>query len=163
MLVVILLFVMGETPKKRLGEILVEDGCLTPENLDEALQHQKKEGGMIGQILIRLGYITEESLIAAVGKQLHIPYIPLSNYSINMEAASQLGEDFSRRHLIVVFDQDEKKLYAATADPLNETALEEIQKKMNLKIQLFISTPSELFSMLDVIFSAASRNLKKAS
>jgi hypothetical protein len=163
MLVVILLFVMGETQKKRIGEILVEDGCLSSENLDEALQHQKKEGGMIGQILIRLGYITEESLIAAVGKQLHIPYIPLSHYSINMEAASQMGEEFSRRHLLVVFDQDEKRIYAATADPLNETALEEIQKKIKLKVQLFVSTPSELFSMLDVIFNAASREMKKAS
>jgi hypothetical protein len=154
---------MGESQKKKLGEILVEDGCLTIESLDEALQHQKKEGGMIGQILIRLGYITEESLIAAVGKQLHVPYIPLSHYSINSEAALQFPEDFCRRHLAVVFDIDEKKIYVATADPLNETALEEIQKKSKLKVQLFISTPSELFSMLDVIFSAASKEMKKAS
>ena len=163
MLVVILLFVMGESQKKKLGEILVEDGCLSLENLEEALQHQKKEGGLIGQILIRLGYITEESLISAVGKQLHIPYLPLSNYSINMEVAAQLGEEFSRRHLFVVFDQDEKKIYAATADPVNEIALEEIHKKSKLKLQLFISTPSELYSMLDVIFSTAPRDLKKAS
>jgi hypothetical protein len=163
MLVVILLFVMGESQKKRLGEILVEDGCLTPENLEEALQHQKKEGGMVGQILIRLGYITEESLIAAVGKQLQIPYIPLSNYSINMDAASQLGEEFCRRHLSIVFDQDDKKIYMATADPLNETLVEEVHKKSKLKVQLFISTPSELFSMLDVIFRTASKELKKAS
>ncbi len=154
---------MGETQKKKLGEILVEDGCLTPENLQEALQHQKKEGGsMVGQILIRLGYITEESLIAAVGKQLRIPYVPLSNYSINMEVATQLDADFCRRHLMILFDQDEKKIYVSTADPLNETALEEISKKFNLKIQLFISTPTEIFNMLDLVFSASTKNLKKA-
>lgn len=162
MLEVILLFVMGESQKKRLGEILVENGCLAPENLEEALQHQKKEGGMIGQILIRLGYLTEESLIAAIGKQLQIPYIPLSNYSINMDAAVQFGEELCRRYMLVVFDQDEKKIYIATADPLNEAAFEEIQKKTKLKTQLFIATPSELFSMLDVIFSAASKEMKKA-
>ena len=154
---------MGETQKKKLGEILVEDGCLTPENLEEALQHQKKEGGsMVGQILIRLGYITEESLIAAVGKQLHIPDIPLSNYSINMEAAAQLDADFCRRHLMILFDQDDKKIYISTADPLNDTALEEVAKKFNFKIQLFISTPTEIFNMLDLIFSATTKNLKKA-
>ena len=154
---------MGDNQKKKLGEILVENGCLSPEGLDEALQHQKKEGGMIGQILIRLGYITEESFIAAIAKQLQVPYIPLSNYSVNMDAAVQLGEEFCRRHLVVIFDQDEKKIYLATSDPLNELALEEIQKKIKLKIQLFISTPSELYSMLDVIFSAASKQIKKAS
>lgn len=154
---------MGESQKKRLGEILVEDGCLTPESLEEALHHQKKEGGMIGQILIRLGYITEESLIAAVGKQLHIPYIPLSHYSINSEAALQFSEEFCRRNMVLAFDQDDKKIYVAAADPLNENAFEEMQKKTSLKMQLFISTPSELFSMVDVIFSAASKDLKKAS
>ena len=70
MLVVILLFDMTETQKRRLGEILIEDGCLSPENLQAALQYQKKEGGMIGQILVRLGHVNEDNLIAAIGKQL---------------------------------------------------------------------------------------------
>ncbi len=154
---------MGDIPqKKRIGEILIESGCLTPENLEEALQHQKKEGGMIGQILIRLGYISEESLIAAMGKQTHIPYIPLSHYSINMDAAVVLGEEFCRRHMLVVFDQDEKKIFLAIADPLNEIGVEEAAKKTKLKPQVFVSTPSEIYSMLDLIFSNLKKEMKKA-
>ena len=53
---------MAEIIKKRLGEILIEDGILTQENLAEALSQQKKEGGLIGQILIRQGYIAEDDL-----------------------------------------------------------------------------------------------------
>ncbi len=149
--------------KKRLGEILIEDGSLSPENLEEALLHQKKEGGMIGQILIKLGYITEDHLVAAVGKQMRVPYLPLSQYSINMEVASSYGEDFCRRHLLIVFDQDEKKSYLTLSDPLNEIAIEEMRKKTNLKLQVFVSTPTEIFNMLDLIFHASRKEIKKAS
>ena len=155
---------MKEKLKKRLGEILLEDGALSPENLDEALQHQKKEGGLIGQILIRLGYLSEEDLVAAIGKQLHIPYIPLGNYSVNMDAAQFFSMDFCKKNICVIFEKDEKRLWVAVADPLNETLIEEIEKKTSLKLQLFISTPTEIFNMIDLIFNinAPKKEIKKA-
>jgi type IV pilus assembly protein PilB len=160
---VILLTSMVERLKKRLGEILIEDGSLTQDNLDEALTHQKKEGGMIGQILIKLGYISEENLIAAIGKQLRIPYIPLSHYSINADAVRLISEEICRRNLILAFDVDDKRIFLALGDPLQEEAVEEISKRLKLKPQIFVSTPSEIYSMLDVLFSSQSKkDLKKA-
>jgi type IV pilus assembly protein PilB len=150
---------MTERPKKRLGEILIEDGRLTRESLEEALNHQKKEGGLIGQILIRLGYVSEEDVVAAVGKQLKIPYLPLANYSVNMEIMQKFPEEFCRRNGVVAFDQDGQKLFVTTSDPMNDGMIEELQKKWNLKIQLFISTPTEIFNMLDLVFNT--RNAKK--
>ena len=162
--VAILIFAMTETKKKRLGEILIEDGVLSPESLEEALNHQKKEGGLIGQILIRLGYITEEELIAAVGKQLRIPYIPLSNYSVNTDTAMKFGVEFCRRHLLLPFDQDEKNIFLAMGDPLNDSAVGEVEKKCNLKPQIFISTPTEILNMVELIFNSntVKKEVKKA-
>jgi type IV pilus assembly protein PilB len=155
---------MRENQKKRLGEILIEDGILSPENLEEALHHQKKEGGLIGQILIRLGYLSEEDLVAAIGKQLQIPYMPLSNYSINMEAAQSLTLDFCKKNLLLVFDMDEKHVWVALSDPLNEGLMEELEKKYNLKIQIFISTPTEVINMIDLVFiNSSHKEIKKAS
>jgi type IV pilus assembly protein PilB len=148
---------MEEKIKKRLGEILIEDGCLIPEHLNEALIYQKKEGGLIGQILVKLGFITEDTLIAAVSKQLSIPYLPLSQYSINMEAAQSLGEEFCRKNLAIMFEQDEKRIYVALADPLNDIVIEEIRKKNKLKLQIFITTPTELNMLLDVVFKSSMR------
>lgn len=156
----ILSVTMGETVKKRLGEILIEDGILSPENLEEALNQQKKEGGIIGQILIRLGYISEEDLVAAVAKQIKVPYLPLANYSINTDAAKLLTKEFCVRNQIVLFDQTDKNIFIAMGDPLNEGAVDEIQKKLNLNPQIFISTPTEVLSMLDILFAGS--NLKKA-
>lgn len=152
---------MSGTSKRRLGEILIEDGVLTPQSLEEALTQQKKEGGLIGQILIRLGYVSEEQVIAAVGKQLKIPYVPLACYSVNNDTALQLGEDFCRRHLVLPFDQDGKNIFLAMGDPLNELAVVEIQKKFNLNLQIFISTPTEILNRVDLIFNAGTANEKK--
>lgn len=154
---------MREKPKKRLGEILVESEVLSPQNLEEALVHQKKEGGLIGQILIRLGYVAEEDVAAALSRQLGIPYLMLANYSINLEAAQKFDEEFCRKNFVIVFDEAEKKVFAAVGDPLNEAALEEIEKRTGLKLQLFLSTPSEIFNMLELVFSAnAKKAMKKA-
>lgn len=142
--------------------MLIEDGILSSENLEEALHHQKKEGGLIGQILVRLGYLSEEDLIATVGKQLQIPYIPLANYSINMEAAQSLPVDFCKKNFVLIFDMDEKHLWTALADPLNEILIEELEKKFKLKLQIFISTPTEVLNMIDLVFNMNSSKLKKA-
>lgn len=160
----ILTFDMKERAKKRLGELLIEDGIITRENLEEALTYQKKEGGLIGQILIRLGYISEENLAAALGYQLQIPYLPLMNYSVNADAAKRFDEDFCRRNMAMVFDHDEKKIFLTVSDPLNETILEEVEKKAGLKVHLFLSTPSEIMNMLDLIFKSVKKpEVKKAA
>jgi len=144
---------MEEKPKKRLGELLVEDGLLTREHLEEALAAQKKEGGMIGQILIQLGYLSEEDLISALGRQLRLPYVSLAQYSVNMEAVHLLGEEAARRYMAAVFDVDETRAYVATSDPLNSFLAGEIKEKLKLKPQIFLSTPTEILNIFDLTFS----------
>ena len=150
--------------RKRLGEILVEGGILAPENLQEALNYQKKEGGMLGQILIRLGYISEENLVAAIGKQFRVPYIPLPNYSINADAVHVLEEEFCRRNLCLAFDQDEKKIFIAAVYPIDEMLIEEVEKKSRLRPQFFIASPTEVFNMIDLMFQSqgGKKEVKKA-
>jgi type IV pilus assembly protein PilB len=149
---------MRERSKKRVGEILIEDGVLTQENLDEALVQQKKEGGIIGQILIRMGYVSEENLVAALSKQLHIPYLPIANYAVNAEVVRVYDYDFSKGNLIIALDQDDRYIYVATADPLNDIAIEQIEKKSGRRPQLFIATPSEIINALDLAFAASPKN-----
>jgi type IV pilus assembly protein PilB len=144
---------MRERSKKRLGEILIEDGVLTPENLEEALLHQKKDGGIIGQILIRLGYVTEENLTAALSRQLNIPYLPVANYAVNMDSIRSYRYDYCKQNMLIVFDQDDRYVYVVTADPLNDIAIDHIEKNSGKRAQVFISTLSEIMNMLDLAFA----------
>ena len=155
---------MAEKTKKRLGEILIEDGVLTKEDLQVALDHQKKEGGVIGQILVRLGLLSEDRLVAALGKQLGIPYLPLMNYSINVESIFLLEVEFLKAHMVIPFDHDDKKVFLAVSDPLDSTFIHEIEEKLHLKAQVFIAMPSEILNTLEMAFNASSKKtMKKAS
>jgi len=148
---------MPEPIKKRIGEILVEDGVLSKENLEEALVHQKKEGGVIGQILIRLGYVSEENLIAALSKQLSIPYLPIMNYSVDTEVSRKMDHDFCKMAMMIAFDEDDRYVYLATSDPLNTTAIQNAEKVFSKRPQIFISTPSEIQNLLDLAFAGKSQ------
>jgi len=131
----------------------MEDGLLTRESLEEALCHQKKEGGLIGQILIQLGYLTEEDLISALCRQLRMPYLPLSQYAVNMESVHLLDSEFCRKSVLAVIDADDTRVFLVVSDPLNSIVIEDIQEKLKLKPQVFLSTASEIFNLLDLAFS----------
>ena len=155
---------MREKSKKRIGELLIEDGALSEENLGEALNYQKSNGGLIGQILISQGYITEENLVVALGRQLDIPYLPVNHYSLNTEAVSFFDREFCRKNSLLVFDWDDRHVFVAMADPLNTHSIEEIEEKTGKKAHVFISTSAEILSALSMIPQAGAplRELKKA-
>ncbi|NLX18293.1 MAG: type II secretion system protein GspE, partial [Desulfobulbus sp.] len=60
---------------RKVGDILIDEGLISAVQLETALQTQKKQGGRLGNVLIKLGYVTEEQIIVALSKQLGIPYV----------------------------------------------------------------------------------------
>jgi type IV pilus assembly protein PilB len=143
---------MSSPIRRRIGEILIEDGLLSKAQLEEALAYQKEKGGLIGKILVEKNFVNEESLIGALGKQFKIPYIPLKNYSINPDMADLLKADFCHENMMVAFDCDHKKVYVAVADPMNDTAIEMIRTLTGRVPQVFLSRISEILNAIYFIY-----------
>jgi hypothetical protein len=138
--------------KRKIGEILIEDGLLSKAQLEEALVFQKEKGGVIGQILIEKKFVDEESLIGALGKQFKVPYIPLKNYAINPDMAGMLSADFCHGNMAVAFDCDHKKVYVAVADPMNDAAVEKIRALTGRIPQVFLARISEILNAIFFIY-----------
>lgn len=138
--------------RRKIGEILIEDGLLTQAQLEEALTHQKEKGGLVGTILVEKNFVTEESLTSALGKQFKIPYIPLKHYAVNPDMVELLKADFCHQHMAVAFDCDHKKIYVAAANPLNETVVETIRKSTGRVPQIFLSRISEILNAIYFIY-----------
>ncbi len=138
--------------RRRIGEILVEDGLLTPGQLTEALALQKEKGGLLGQILIAKRFLDEDCLIGALGKQFKIPYISLRHYALNPDMADLLQSDFCHKHLLVAFDCDSKKVYLAVADPLSEEAVTEVKLLTGRVPQVFLSRISEILNAIYFLY-----------
>lgn len=130
--------------KKRLGEILLEKGSISKGQLDKALQLQKKQGGLIGQILVKLGYVTEEEIVTALADQFGCPYLPLSSCEIDPELIKLVPENVARQYYAVLIDKIGKVLTVVMADPTNTLAIKDLEYITKCKIRVFVGTATEI-------------------
>ena len=113
--------------KKLIGQVLKEMRLLHEGQVQEALQAQKREGGQIGQILIRAGHITEAQLALALGRQSGMEVVNLSEITPQPEAVEKVDEALARPFGFVPLTFDGTTLTVAMADPNNKSALDDIR------------------------------------
>lgn len=129
---------------KQLGELLIERGIITKEQLAKALGIQKEGGGLIGQILVKLGFTTEEQIAQALTAQFGFPYLPLKNYEIGKEVIKLVPENVARQYCLIPVDRIGNALTIAMSNPLNVQAQEDIELITKCKVQIFVSTMTDI-------------------
>ncbi len=111
----------------RIGDLLVESGLLLPGQLQDALDVQKSSGGKrLGQILIEQGIITEEQLFSVLQKRLDVPLLDLKSIDIPREVIGTVPEKIAREHHLIPISLTDSNLIVATNDPLNYTVFNAI-------------------------------------
>ena len=129
---------------KQLGELLKEWGLINDAQLVRALTHQKDKGGLIGEVLIELGYCKEEDIAQALTAQYGFPYLPLSSYEINKDAILLIPARVARQYLLIPIDKIGNNLTLAMSNPLNLQAIEDIELSCGCTVQAFVSTSSDI-------------------
>ena len=125
---------------KRLGDLLIAAGTITPEELDIGLQRQKETKERLGAALISAGIITEAELIEALRLQLGIEYIDLSKTTIPISMAQVVPKNIAKQFQVVPVRMERDELYLAMSDPMNFYAIEEVKKAVRKKIVPMIAT-----------------------
>ena len=143
---------MAFTKKIRLGDLLVEKGLITDEQLQHALGEQKRMGRKLGGTLIELGMIDENSLLNLLASQLNIPLIDINNYNYSDEVAKLLPESIARRFRALVLEDRGKDYLVAMADPTDIYALDEIQGKLSKPVAQAIVRESALLENFDLVY-----------
>lgn len=123
---------------------MIERGILNQRQLDRALTIQKERGGLIGEILVDLGYAREEDIAQALTAQYGFPYLPLSNYEINSEVLNIIPARVARQYLLIPIDKIGNNLTVAMSNPLNVQAVEDVELLSGCSIQTFVSTSSDI-------------------
>lgn len=134
--------------EKLLGEILVENGVITPEQLKVVLDAQAKEGGLVGEIIVKLGFATEEKITQCVSFQYGFPYLPLENYEVPQEVLNLVAKNIAQHYCLVPIDRIGSTLTVAMANPLNQEAIEDLEDVTSLEIQIFVSTASDIRNII---------------
>ena len=143
--------------KRLLGEILVESG-LSPERLKKVLDLQKKRGGRLGTLLMRLNFVTEEDVLKALGQQLGLPY-QADLGDIDRELALKLPITYAKKAVVLPLRRDNGTILAATSEPLNLSTLDDLAALLGSDITLCLA-PSE--KILDTLNRLHSEDMNKA-
>jgi type IV pilus assembly protein PilB len=130
--------------KKKLGEILVEQGLLTTDQVQDALRLQHQSGLLFGETLVQQKLITEEKIVAVLVGQFGIPYIRPTTYNIAQDLLEIFEPAMMRRYQFVPMDSIGSVLVIAIAGSLTEEVLREIEGQTGCTLQLFLSKMSEI-------------------
>ena len=135
--------------KLRLGDVLVRQALVTPEQLQEALDHQRGSGKRLGRVLIDGGLVTEDQVAHALARQLRVPAVNLKSFPLKSEAVRLLGESPARRHRALVLEDKGDYLLVAFADPLDLFAYDEVTRLLKRPVRIAVVPESQLPPALD--------------
>lgn len=141
--------------RKKIGDLLVEQGLITLHELQEALQLQATTGKRLGAILVDQGRITEGQLVDVIADRLSIPKIQLDQIVIDPEVIQRIPVDIARRYSVIPVFAIGNSITLAMADPLNIIALDEIKYITRSEIRRAVAAASEIRTAIDQYYSVA--------
>ena len=137
---------------KRLGDMLVETGLITEDQLSEALRIQKEEQDRLGSTLVKHGFITEAQLVDTLSTQLGIDYIDLTKTDIAPEMSKLIPKRLAKEAKIVPVKVVKDVLYLAMADPMNFMAQEEAAATSRKRIEPMIAAQAAVDHAINVLY-----------
>jgi type IV pilus assembly protein PilB len=141
---------------KKLGNILISEGIITEKQLAESISLQEREGGRLGEVLTRLGYVNEEQIVLALSKQLSIPYVSLESGKLSPTAEQDLESliphDFALRNTIIPLSSSLNSLTVVMFDPLDLILIDNIKKLTGYEVNVVVSTKASILKAIEKFY-----------
>jgi type IV pilus assembly protein PilB len=138
--------------KYMLGEILLNKGLITKDQMLDAISQQKKGNEYIGKVLIDKGYVSHEDICQALSEQLNIKYVKLADIKIDDKVVYLLPDNIVREHMVLPIGVNEDELIVAMSDPLNFFMIQHIKDLSGYRITPVITSEKELDEKINTYF-----------
>jgi hypothetical protein len=138
------LFMDKHHKRARLGEILLKSQLITGEQLEVALSYQKTTGLPLGEMLVKLNYISEEVMRQALCKHLNIPFIDLEKFSIDPDLRKLINKSYAKNNRVLPVSSLGNTITLAMEDPTNTGVIKELKSSTGLTINIVTSTSSKI-------------------
>jgi len=144
-----------------IGQLLVEQGVITQEQLDTGLREQKKTGDFICSTLIRLGFATEEQILGALSRHLNIPYIKLKDKDIDPLIINKVPAKFASHYKIIPVDFQNDRLLIAMTDPLDIRTLDDIRMILGVEVKGALASEKDILEAARKYYGVGAETLEK--
>lgn len=138
-----------QTARRKLGDVLVENGFLTPNHILRALDEQRKIGKRLGQVLVELQMISEGQIAQSLASQLGLGYTELAEARIDPALLLLIPEALAKRHLAVPLEIRNKKLTVAMDDPLDYESINDLRFHAGMAIDPVIATRRAILETIE--------------
>ena len=134
---------------KQLGDILLEGGLVTPDQLSGAVEEQQRLGRSLGRVLVDLGILSESQLVAALATQIGMQFVDLTDYPVDGSAVSRVSDVVCRRHTALPIGYEDGRLVVAMADPANVFALDDIRSMTGYEVKPVVATKPDVLAAIN--------------
>lgn len=143
----------SRTSRRRLGELLVEDGLLSREQLYAVLHEQRQSGELLVEVLVRMGLLDEQALVQSIIKNHNFPFISIKRYDISPEVSTTFPERLLRQYLFVPLDRMGPVLTVVMGTDPDANALSELERLAQCKVHIYVGLLSEVKETIDSTFA----------
>ena len=137
----------------KLGQLLIEANLITEEQLKEAMEIQKRQGGRLGSNLVKLGYITEEKLVSFLSKFWGVPAVNLSEYKVDPSLLKLIPVEIARKYIIFPVARVGSTLTLAMADPSNIFVIDDVKFMTGYNVEPVVASESSILNAISTYYS----------
>ncbi len=147
----------------KLGELLLKENMVTPQQLQEALSHQKSNGGKLGKAFVSLGYVRDEEITSLLSRQYGVPSINLDHFEVDPAIIKIIPAETSRKYQILPLSRSGATLTIAMADPTNVFAMDDIKFMTGYNVEPVVASETSLEDAIEKYYgSTRSLQLKES-
>ena len=139
--------------RKRLGDIVVDEGAISPKQLSEALEKQRGSSKKLGDILVDMKLVSSEEILKILGEQMGIPYISMSRAVVDKEAILSLKREVAERFNVIPISKNGGVLHVAMDDPLDIFAIDAIEEASGFEVSQSIANGNEVRTAIEKYYS----------
>ncbi|OGN97278.1 MAG: hypothetical protein A2Y89_06895 [Chloroflexi bacterium RBG_13_51_18] len=152
-----------KTSKKSLGDMLVEEKLITPEQLESALAVQKQKGGKLSDILLRQGLVKAEELAVVLSIQLKLPLIDLKRHTVQPLALRLIPEEMARKYALIPLDIVNNSLMVVMADPEDIRTIEDVKVQAKMRVEVALGVRSDIERAINIHYRSSGAIEKQVS
>jgi len=134
--------------RQKIGYILLAAGLVDRKQMENALRRQAVSGGRLGDILIEMGALSEENLARALSKQLGLPFVDLEKTSVPEDLMGLLSANFLLKHRVIPIKREGNIIKVAMANPLDHSTINDVEFITGGSVQPMVTTPSAVETFL---------------
>ena len=138
----------------KLGEMLQKAGLITQEQLAEALEAQKKNGGKVGYNLIKLGFVEEDDITRLLSEQYGVPSINLRHFTVDESVIKLIPSEVAQKYLVLPVNRTGATLTIALADPTNVFAMDDIKFMTGYNVEPVVASELALKEAIDKYYGS---------